>query len=213
VKGGTEMALAKVYNTNGEQVGEVELNEELFNAPVNEAVLHEVIKNYLANQRQGTHATKTRAMVRGGGRKPWRQKGTGRARQGSIRSPQWIKGGIVFGPHPRSYRYNLPKSLKRVAMKSALSSKYKENKIIVLEDLNLDKPKAKEIIKLLNNLKVDSKTLIVLSHNRENVYKSSRNIPGVETTYIGLMNVHDIMTHDTFIITKDAVDKMEEVYA
>ncbi len=207
------MALAKVYNTNGEQVGEVELNEELFNAPVNEAVLHEVIKNYLANQRQGTHATKTRAMVRGGGRKPWRQKGTGRARQGSIRSPQWIKGGIVFGPHPRSYRYNLPKSLKRVAMKSALSSKYKENKIIVLEDLNLDKPKAKEIIKLLNNLKVDSKTLIVLSHNRENVYKSSRNIPGVETTYIGLMNVHDIMTHDTFIITKDAVDKMEEVYA
>ena len=207
------MALAKVYNTNGEQVGEVELNQELFNAPVNEAVLHEVIKNYLANQRQGTHATKTRAMVRGGGRKPWRQKGTGRARQGSIRSPQWIKGGIVFGPHPRSYRYNLPKSLKRVAMKSALSSKYKENKIIVLEDLNLDKPKAKEIIKLLNNLKVDSKTLIVLSHNRENVYKSSRNIPGVETTYIGLMNVHDIMTHDTFIITKDAVDKMEEVYA
>lgn len=207
------MALAKVYNTNGEQVGEVELNEELFNAPVNEAVLHEVIKNYLANQRQGTHATKTRAMVRGGGRKPWRQKGTGRARQGSIRSPQWIKGGIVFGPHPRSYRYNLPKSLKRVAMKSALSSKYKENKIIVLEDLNLDKPKAKEIIKLLNNLKVDSKTLIVLSHNMENVYKSSRNIPGVETTYIGLMNVHDIMTHDTFIITKDAVDKMEEVYA
>jgi large subunit ribosomal protein L4 len=213
VKGGTEMALAKVYNTNGEQVGEVELNEELFNAPVNEAVLHEVIKNYLANQRQGTHATKTRAMVRGGGRKPWRQKGTGRARQGSIRSPQWIKGGIVFGPHPRSYRYNLPKSLKRVAMKSALSSKYKENKIIVLEDLNLDKPKAKEIIKLLNNLKVDSKTLIVLSHNMENVYKSSRNIPGIETTYIGLMNVHDIMTHDTFIITKDAVDKMEEVYA
>ncbi len=207
------MALAKVYNTNGEQVGEVELNEELFNAPVNEAVLHEVIKNYLANQRQGTHATKTRAMVRGGGRKPWRQKGTGRARQGSIRSPQWIKGGIVFGPHPRSYRYNLPKSLKRVAMKSALSSKYKENKIIVLEDLNLDKPKAKEIIKLLNNLKVDSKTLIVLSHNMENVYKSSRNIPGIETTYIGLMNVHDIMTHDTFIITKDAVDKMEEVYA
>ncbi len=207
------MALAKVYNTNGEQVEEIELAEELFNAPVNEAVLHEVIKNYLANQRQGTHSTKTRAMVRGGGRKPWRQKGTGRARQGSIRAPQWIKGGIVFGPHPRSYRYNLPKSLKRVAMRSALSSKYKENKIIVLESLNLDQPKTKEIVKLLGNLKADNKTLIVLSENSENVYKSSRNIPGIKTTYIGLMNVYDIMTHDTFIITKDAVDKMEEVYA
>ncbi|MDI6601273.1 MAG: 50S ribosomal protein L4 [Thermoanaerobacteraceae bacterium] len=207
------MALAKVYNTNGEQVGEIELNEELFNAPVNKEVLHEVVLNYLANQRQGTHATRTRGMVRGGGRKPWRQKGTGRARQGSIRAPQWIKGGVVFGPHPRSYRYTLPKSLKKVAMRSALSSKYIENKIIVLDSLDLSQPKTKEIVKILNNLKADNKTLIVLSDKNENVYKSSRNIPGVKTTYIGLMNVYDIMTHDTFIITKDAVNKVEEVYA
>ncbi|TZE82721.1 50S ribosomal protein L4 [Calorimonas adulescens] len=207
------MALAKVYNTNGEQVGEIELSDEIFNAPVKTEVLHEVVLNYLANQRQGTHATKTRGMVRGGGKKPWRQKGTGRARQGSIRAPQWIKGGVVFGPHPRSYRYNLPKSLKKVAWKSALSSKYSENKIIVLDNLFMDKPKTKEIINMLNNLDVDDKALIVLADRNENVYKSSRNIPGVKTTYIGQLNVYDILTHDTFIITKDAVNKVEEVYS
>lgn len=207
------MALAKVYNTNGEQVGEIELSDEIFNAPVKTEVLHEVVLNYLANQRQGTHATKTRGMVRGGGKKPWRQKGTGRARQGSIRAPQWIKGGVVFGPHPRSYRYNLPKSLKKVAWKFALSSKYSENKIIVLDNLFMDKPKTKEIINMLNNLDVDDKALIVLADRNENVYKSSRNIPGVKTTYIGQLNVYDILTHDTFIITKDAVNKVEEVYS
>ncbi|MEA4848321.1 MAG: 50S ribosomal protein L4 [Clostridiaceae bacterium] len=202
-----------LYNISGKQVGEIELNEDIFGANVNVEAMHQVVKMYLANQRQGTQSALTRAEVRGGGIKPWRQKGTGRARHGSIRSPQWKKGGIVFAPKPRSYRYNVPKKIKRIAMKSALSSKVNENSIVVLEELNFDAPKTKQVVGLLENLKVDSKTLIVLADNNENVVKSARNIEGVKATFVNTLNVYDILKYDKFIITKDAVKKVEEVYA
>jgi large subunit ribosomal protein L4 len=168
---------------------------------------------YLANQRQGTQSALTRAEVRGGGIKPWRQKGTGRARHGSIRSPQWKHGGIVFAPKPRSYRYTVPKKIKRIAMKSALSSKVNDNNIVVIEELNFDAPKTKQVVSLLQNLKIDSKTLIVVAENNENIVKSARNIEGVTTAFVNTLNVYDILKYDKFIITKDAVKKVEEVYA
>ncbi len=202
-----------LYNTSGKQVGEIELNENIFGANVNVEAMHQVVKMYLANQRQGTQSALTRAEVRGGGIKPWRQKGTGRARHGSIRSPQWTHGGIVFAPKPRSYRYSVPKKIKRIAMKSALSSKANDNSIVVLEELNFSEPKTKQVVSLLENLKVDSKTLIVLADNDENVVKSARNIKGVKTAHVNTLNVYDILNHDKFIITKDAVKKVEEVYA
>ena len=202
-----------LYNISGKQVGEIELNENIFGADVNVEAMHQVVKMYLANQRQGTQSALTRAEVRGGGIKPWRQKGTGRARHGSIRSPQWKKGGIVFAPKPRSYRYNVPKKIKRIAMKSALSSKVNENNIVVLEGLEFDAPKTKQVVSLLENLKVDSKTLIVLADNNENVVKSARNIEGVKATFVNTLNVYDILKYDKFIITADAVKKVEEVYA
>ncbi len=202
-----------LYNTSGKQVGEIELNENTFGANVNIEAMHQVVKMYLANQRQGTQSTLTRAEVRGGGIKPWRQKGTGRARHGSIRSPQWRHGGIVFAPKPRSYRYSVPKKIKRIAMKSALSSKVNDNSIVVIEELNFDAPKTKQVISLLQNLKVDSKTLIVVADNNENVVKSARNIQGVKTAFVNTLNVYDILKYDKFIITKDAVKKVEEVYA
>ena len=202
-----------LYNISGKQVGEIELNENIFGVNVNVEAMQQVVKMYLANQRQGTQSALTRAEVSGGGIKPWRQKGTGRARHGSIRSPQWKKGGIVFAPKPRSYRYTVPKKIKRIAMKSALSSKANENSIVVIEELNFDAPKTKQVVSLLENLKIDSKTLIVLADNNENVVKSSRNIEGVKATFVNTLNVYDILKYDKFVITKDAVKKVEEVYA
>lgn len=207
------MPKVNVYNMLGEQVGEIDLMNEVFGAEVNEHVLYEVVKNQLANKRQGTQSAKTRAEVRGGGRKPWKQKGTGRARQGSIRAPQWTGGGIVFAPKPRDYSYSVPKKVRRLAMKSALSSKVQNGEIIVLDELNLNEPKTKEMVAMLNNLKASRKALIVMNEKNENVMKSASNIPNVETTLVSTLNVYDILKYDSFIITKDAVSKVEEVYA
>lgn len=207
------MPKVNVYNMLGEQVGEINLMDEVFGAEVNEHVLYEVVKNQLANKRQGTQSAKTRAEVRGGGRKPWKQKGTGRARQGSIRAPQWTGGGVVFAPKPRDYSYSVPKKVRRLAMKSALSSKVQNGEIIVLDELNLNEPKTKEMIAILNNVKAGRKALIVMNEKNENVMKSARNIPNVETTLVSTLNVYDILKYDSFIITKDAVSKVEEVYA
>ena len=207
------MPKVDVYNMNGEVVGNTELSDKVFGVEVNKNALHIAVVNQLANKRQGTQSTKTKSEVRGGGRKPWRKKGTGRARHGSIRSAQWVKGGIALGPKPRSYSYTLPKKLKRIAMKSALTSKVIDNEIIVLDELNLDAIKTKQMVNVLNNLKVDSSALIVLSDKNENVTKSARNIPGVKTAFVNTINVYDILKHEKFIITKDAVSKVEEVYA
>lgn len=202
-----------LYNISGKQVGEIELSENTFGASINVEAMHQVVKMLLANRRQGTQSALTRAEVRGGGIKPWRQKGTGRARHGSIRSPQWTHGGIVFAPKPRSYRYTVPKKIKRVAMKSALSSKVVDNNIIVLDELNFDAPKTKQVVSMLKNLNVDAKTLIVLADKNENVEKSARNIEGVKFALVNTLNVYDILNYDKFIITKEAVKKAEEVYA
>lgn len=207
------MPTVGLFNQEGKQVGDIQLNDNVFGVEVNTDAMHQVVVALLANKRQGTQSAKTRAEVRGGGIKPWRQKGTGRARHGSIRSPQWKHGGIVFAPKPRSYRYSVPKKIKRIAMKSALSSKVNDNNIIVLEELNFDAPKTKQVVSLLDNLKVDSKTLIVLADNNENIVKSARNIEGVKTAFVNTLNVYDILNYDKFIITKDAVKKVEEVYA
>ncbi len=207
------MPKVDLYNMKGEVVGNVELSENIFATEVNNEVLHAVVVNQLANKRQGTQSTKTKSEVRGGGKKPWRQKGTGRARQGSIRSAQWIKGGIVLGPKPRSYRYTLPKKVKRIAMKSALTAKVAGNEILVLDALALEAIKTKAMVGVLSNLKVDSSALVVIDSKNENVVKSARNIPGIKTAYVNTLNVFDILKYDKFIITKDAVEKVEEVYA
>ncbi len=207
------MPKVALYNISGNEVGEFELSENIFGANINVEAMHQVVKMYLANQRQGNQSALTRAEVRGGGIKPWKQKGTGRARHGSIRSPQWRHGGTVFAPKPRSYRFTLPKKLRRVALKSALSSKIVDNDLIVLEDLNFDAIKTKQMISMLGNLKVDSKVLIVLGGKNENVEKSARNIPGVKTALVNTINVYDILKYDKFIITKEAAQKVEEVYA
>ena len=197
----------------GKQVSETELNDEIFGITPNEAVMHARVVNYLANQRQGTQSAKTRGDVRGGGRKPFRQKGTGRHRQGSTTDPSQVGGGVAFAPKPRSYRYTVPKKLKRLAMFSALSSKVAENEIIVLDKLEMAEPKTKDMIKVLEAVKAQKKALIVTAANDENVIKSANNIPGVQTTTVGQMNVYEIINHGSFIITKDAVAKLEEVYA
>lgn len=207
------MPKVAIYNVSGEQVGEIELSDNVFGVKVNEHVLYEVVKNQLANKRQGTQSTKTRAEVRGGGRKPWKQKGTGRARVGSIRSPLWIGGGVVFAPKPRDYSYTLPKKVRRLAMKSALTSKVNSMEIIVLDELKFDAPKTKEMVNILKNLKVDKKALIVMGEKSEAVIKSAKNIPGIQTALVNTLNVYDILKYDKFIITKDAVQKVEEVYA
>ncbi len=207
------MPKTALYDMNGKKVGDIDLKDTVFGTEVNKTVLHQVVVNYLANQRQGTQSTKTRAEVRGGGARPWRQKGTGRARHGSIRSPLWIKGGVVFAPKPRDYSYSLNKKVKRLAMKSALSSKVQEKEICVLDQLSLENIKTKEMVNVLKNLKVDSKALVVLPEKDENVIKSAKNIPGVTTTLVTTLNVYDILNHDKFIVTKDAVAKIEEVYA
>ena len=202
-----------VYNIEGKKVKSVELKEEIFGIEPNEAVVHNVLVNFLANQRQGTQSTKTRAEVRGGGRKPWRQKGTGRARQGSIRAPQWIKGGIALGPKPRSYKYTVNKKEKRLAIKSLLSSKVLENELFVVDNLELKEIKTKEMAKALTNLKVEGKALIVLPEKNENVQKSARNIEGVKTSLVNTINVYDLLKYKNLIITLDTVKKLEEVYA
>lgn len=207
------MPKVAVYNINGNQVGEMELNEITFGANINAEAMHQVVKMLLANRRQGTQSALTRAEVRGGGIKPWRQKGTGRARHGSTRSPQWTHGGIVFAPKPRSYRYSLPKKIKRIAMKSALSSKVVDNNLIILDELNFTAPKTKQVVGMLDSLKVGKKTLIVLAEKNENVEKSARNIEGVKTALVNTLNVYDILNCDKFIITKEAAEKVQEVYA
>ena len=207
------MPKVALYDITGSQIGDVELSDDIFGVKVNTHVMYEAVKNYLANQRQGTQSAKTRGEVRGGGRKPWRQKGTGRARQGSIRAPQWIGGGVVFAPKPRDYSYKLPKKIKRLALKSALSSKVRDNEIIVVDSLVLDKPKTKDMVKILSNLNAGKKTLVVIPERDENVILASRNIPGVKTAFVNTINVYDILNCDSFLITKDAVNKVEEVYA
>ena len=202
-----------VYSIEGKKVKELELNEKIFGIEPNEAVVHSVLVNYLANQRQGTQSTKTRAEVRGGGRKPWRQKGTGRARQGSIRAPQWIKGGIALGPKPRSYYYTVNKKEKRLAIKSVLSSKVLEKELVVVDTLDMKEIKTKEMVKVLNNLKVEGKTLMLLPEKNENVQKSARNIEGVKTTLVNTINVYDLLKYKNLVITLDTVKKLEEVYA
>lgn len=207
------MPKVAVYNTQGEQVGEIDLKDEIFGAPVNEAVLHEVMVMYQANRRRGTHDTKTRAEVAGGGRKPWRQKGTGRARHGSIRSPIWRGGGIVFGPHPRDYSYQVPKKVRRLALKSALSSRVREGKLLVLDRLELDAPRTKEMVRILDNLQIKDSALVVTGEKNENVVKSARNLPGIMSTEASLLNAYDILRHGTVVMTRDAVARVEEVLA
>lgn len=207
------MPKVALYDITGSQIGNIDLDDNIFGVEINTHVMYEAVKNYLANQRQGTQSAKTRADVRGGGRKPWRQKGTGRARQGSIRAPQWKGGGVVFAPKPRDYSYKLPKKIKRLALKSALSSKVTDQEIIVVDNLVLDKAKTKEMVKVLANLNASKKTLIVLPERDEAVVLAARNIPGVKTAYVNTINVYDILNCDSFLITKEAVNKVEEVYA
>ena len=207
------MPKIEVYDINGKKVKEVELKNEVFEIEPNEAVVHSVLVNFLANQRQGTQSTKTRSEVSGGGKKPWRQKGTGRARQGSIRAPQWIKGGIALGPKPRSYKYTVNKKERQLAIKSLLSSKVLENNLVVVDSLPLKEIKTKEMVKALSNLKVEGKALIMLSEKNENVQKSARNIEGVKTTLVGTINVYDLLKYNKLVLTLDTVKKLEEVYA
>ena len=197
----------------GTKTGDMEVSDAIFAAEVNKSVLHQVVVNYLANQRQGTQSTKTRTEVRGGGIKPWRQKGTGRARQGSIRSPQWTHGGIALGPKPRTYKVNLNKKVKRLAMKSALSTKVAENEMKVVSKVELEAIKTKEIVEMLTKLKAAKKVLIVTAEADEKIYKSARNIEGVKVASVNTLCVYDIINCDSFIVLKDAVKKIEEVYA
>ena len=206
------MATVTMLNMAGQTAGTIDLKDEIFGIEVNEYAVHAVVKNYLANQRQGTQCAKTRGEVRGGGRKPFRQKGTGRARQGSSVSPNMVGGGRAFAPKPRSYRYSVPKKVRRLAMMSALSSKVAEQEIIVLDTLTLDAPKTKEMLNILANVKAAKKALIVTDVKNENVVRSAANIPGVKATMVGEMNVYEIVNHTSLIITKDAVNKSEEVY-
>ena len=207
------MANVAVLNMAGAQVGTIELNDAIFGIEANEHVMHLAVVQYLANQRQGTQSAKTRAEVRGGGRKPFRQKGTGRHRQGSSTDPSQVGGGIVFAPKPRDYRYKVSKKVKRLAMKSVLSSKVEEKEIIVLDELKFDAPKTKEMVKVLENVKAQKKALIVMAEKDENVIRSAANIPGVRTALVSTMNVYEILNHTNFIVTKDAINKIEEVYA
>lgn len=202
-----------VYNIEGKKVSDVELKEEIFGIEPNEDVVHSVLINFLANQRQGTQSTKTRSEVSGGGRKPWRQKGTGRARQGSIRAPHWVGGGIALGPKPRSYKYRVNKKERRLAIKSVLSSKVLENKLVVVDSIPFKEIKTKNMVNALTNLKVSGKTLIVLPEKNENVQKSARNIEGVKTSLVNTINVYDLLKYSNLVITLDTVKKLEEVYA
>lgn len=206
------MAKVTMLKMDGKEAGQIELKDEIFGIEPNQFAVHAVVKNYLANQRQGTQSAKTRAEVRGGGRKPFRQKGTGRHRQGSTTDPSQVGGGIVFAPKPRSYRYTVPKKVRRLAMKSILSAKVADKEIIVLDELSMDAPRTKEMLNLLQNIKAAKKALIVTAEKNDNVIRATANIPGVRTTMVGQMNVYEIINHTSFIVTKDAISKIEEVY-
>ena len=207
------MPKVDVYDLNGKKVSDIELAENVFGIEPNEAIVHSVLKNYLANQRQGTQSTKTRSEVSGGGRKPWRQKGTGRARQGSTRAPQWIKGGIALGPKPRSYRYTVNKKERRLAIRYVLSSKVLEKELTVLDKIELKEIKTKSMVKALSALKLEGKTLIVLPENNTNVVMSARNIEGVKTISANNINVFDLLKYNNLVLPVDTVKKLEEVYA
>ena len=206
------MPTISVYDMTGKQTGSMELSADIFGIEPNVAVMHSAVINYLANQRQGTQSTKTRSEVSGGGRKPWRQKGTGHARQGSTRSPQWTHGGIALGPKPRSYRFALPKKVRRLAMKSAFSTKVAAGEMMILKELKLDEIKTKTMVNLFSALKADKKVLLVLPEKDEKIVLSARNIPGVKTALVNTLNVYDILNCDKFIVVKDAVAQLEEVY-
>lgn len=209
------MPKVAVYNINGDQVDEIELNENVFGIPVHRSVLHDAVVAHLAGQRKGTHDTKTRSEISGGGRKPWRQKGTGRARQGTTRSPIWRGGGTVFGPHPRDYSLRLNKKVKRLAIKSALSSKVESGNLIVLDSLTMEEAKTKAFVQILNNLKIDQKALVVIDNTdkNDNVIKSARNIAGVKPVMVSWMNTYDVLAYPALVMTKDAVVRVEEVLA
>ena len=206
------MANVKVYNMSGAEVGTIDLNDGIFGIDISEHAMHMAVVQYLANRRQGTQSAKTRAEVRGGGRKPWRQKGTGRARQGSIRSPQWTGGGVVFAPKPRDYSIKLNKKERRLAIKSALTTKVNESKLIVLDSFELDEIKTKKFVAVMNNLKAE-KALVVLNEKNDNVIKSANNVPTVKTALTNTINVYDILKYDTLVLTQDAVATIQEVYA
>lgn len=207
------MSKVKVLNIDGQDAGTIELKDEIFGIEPNQNAIHAVVKNHLANKRQGTQSAKTRGEVIGGGRKPFRQKGTGRHRQGSSTDPSQIGGGVVFAPKPRSYRYTIPKKLRRLAMLSALSSKVLEKEIIVLDELKFDAPKTKDMVKVLENVNADRKALIIMAEKDDNVIKSAANIPGIRTALVSTMNVYEIINHTNFIVTKEAVNRIEEVYS
>lgn len=207
------MPKVAVYTVAGQQTGELELNESVFGVEVNEALVHQAVVMQLASQRLGTHSTKTRGLVRGGGRKPWKQKGTGRARSGSTRSPIWVGGGIVFGPTPRSYAFRMPRKQRRLAIKCALSDKVQNGDIVVLENLDFEQAKTKNVVKMLSDFSVEKKALIITGEASENVEKSSRNIPGVKAISSCGLNVYDILNHNKLFITKDAITLIEEVLA
>ena len=206
------MANVSVYNIEGKEVGSIELNDAVFGVEVNEHLVHMAVVNHLANNRQGTQSAKTRSEVSGGGRKPWRQKGTGHARQGSTRSPQWTGGGVVFAPKPRDYSFKMNKKEKRIALLSALSSKVADNKIVVLDAFNLDEVKTKKFAEVMSNLKVD-KALVVIEGENKNVVLSGRNIPTVKVSATNEINTYDVLKYETLVVTKAAVEKLEEVYA
>ncbi len=206
------MLKTDVLDITGKKVSDIELNEAVFGVEVNEVVVHQVLVNYLANQRQGTQSTKTRAEVRGGGIKPWRQKGTGRARQGSIRAPQWIKGGIALGPKPRDYRYKLPKKVRALAIKSVLTSKLADNKLVVVDKMELNEIKTKEMVKVLNNLKAE-KALVVLNEKNLNVQASTRNIEKAKAITVNTINIYDLLRFETLVLDVESVKRLEEVYA
>ncbi|MEG0545576.1 MAG: 50S ribosomal protein L4 [Oscillospiraceae bacterium] len=207
------MAKLAVLDKAGKKVSDIELNDSIFAVEPNQSAMHLVVVNYLANQRQGTQSTLTRAEVSGGGKKPWKQKGTGRARQGSTRSPQWTHGGIAFGPKPREYGFDINKKVRRLAMKSALSSKVADNEMIVLDDISMDAIKTKDVVSVLSAINAGKKTLIVLPEKNDLVYKSARNIAGASVTLVNTLNVYDILNCNTIVVLKDAVAKIEEVYA
>ena len=207
------MANITMLNMAGEAVGTIELNDAIFGIEPNEYAVQAVVKNILANRRQGTQSALDRGEVRGGGRKPFRQKGTGRHRQGSTTDPSQIGGGVVFAPKPRSYRYSVPKKLRRLALKSVLSAKVADNELVVIDELKFEAPKTKEMIKVLENIKADKKALIVMDEKDNNVVKSASNIPGVRTALVNTMNVYDILNHYTLVLTKAAAEKIQEVYA
>lgn len=207
------MSTVTMLNMAGQEAGTIELNDAVFGIEPNQNAVHAVVKNILANRRQGTQSAKTRAEVRGGGRKPFRQKGTGRHRQGSSTDPSQVGGGVVFAPKPRSYRYTVPKKVRRLAMLSALSAKVQDGEIIVVDEISFEEPKTKEMIKMLDAIKAEKKALIVTAAKDENIVKSAANIQGIRTALVGTMNVYDILNHTSFIVTKEAIEKIEEVYA